>query len=57
MPAELGYRVMVAINLEVQAYREGRSKLYDPKTQRVVNKPFPKPSWDGDGKNPSATAN
>jgi len=53
MPAELGYRVVVAINLGVQAYREGRSKIYDPKTQRVVNKPFPKPSWEGDGKNHS----
>jgi hypothetical protein len=44
LPAELGYRVMVAINLGVQAYREGRSKLYDPKTQRLINKPFTKPT-------------
>jgi predicted dehydrogenase len=53
LPAELGYRVLVAINLGVQAYREGRSKLYDPKTQRVVNKPFTKPTWEGNGKNNS----
>jgi predicted dehydrogenase len=57
MPAELGYRVMVAINLGVQAYREGRSKLYDPKTQRVVNKAKPKPTWEGDGKNHPESGN
>ena len=55
MPAELGYRVMVAINLGVQAYRDGRSKLFDPKTRRVINKPFSKPTWEGDGKNPTAS--
>jgi len=57
MPAELGYRVLVAINLGVQAYREGRLKLFDPKTQRVVNKPFPKPTYEGNGKNNTASGN
>jgi predicted dehydrogenase len=51
LPAELGLKVLVAINLGVQAYREGRSKLFDPKTQKIVNKPFPKPVWEGTGKN------
>jgi predicted dehydrogenase len=55
MPAELGYRVLVAINLGVQAYREGRSRLFDPKTQRLVNKPFPKPAYEGNGKNLTAS--
>ncbi len=55
MPADLGYRVLVAINLGVQAYREGKSKLFDPKTQRVVNKPFPKPTYEGNGKNYTAS--
>jgi predicted dehydrogenase len=55
LPAELGLRVLVAINLGVQAYREGRSKLFDPKTQKIADKPFPKPVWEGDGKNHRAS--
>jgi predicted dehydrogenase len=55
LPAELGYQALVAIKLGVQAYREGRSKLFDPKTQRITDKPFPKPTWEGDGKNAAAT--
>jgi len=51
MPAELGYRVLVAINLGVRAYREGMSKLFDPATQKIVSRPFAKPTWEGDGKN------
>jgi predicted dehydrogenase len=51
MPAELGYQVLVAIKLGVQAYREGKLKLFDPNTQKIVDKPFPKPVWEGDGKN------
>ena len=55
LPAELGLKILVAINIGVQAYREGRSKLFDPKTQKIVNKPFPKPTWEGDGKNHTAS--
>jgi predicted dehydrogenase len=51
LPADLGYRVLVAINLGVQAYREGRTMLFDPKMERPVHKPVPKPAWEGDGKN------
>jgi len=45
LPAELGYQVLVAINLGVQAYREGRSKVFDPDHQKMANKPFVRPSY------------
>lgn len=51
LPAELGYKVMVAIRLGVDAYREGRTKLFDPKTQRVVDKGPARKEYEGDGKN------
>ncbi len=55
-PADLGYRVMVAIRLGVDAYREGKTKFFDPKTQRVIEKLPPRPAYEGDGKNyPSST--
>lgn len=55
LPAEHGYQTLVAINLGVQAYRDGRTKLFDPNSQRQTEKPFRKPTWEGDGKNAAAT--
>jgi len=37
--AELGHQICTAIKLGVYAYREGRAKLFDLKTQRVIEKP------------------
>jgi predicted dehydrogenase len=57
-PAEIGYQIITAIKLGVYAYREGRTKVFDPKTQRIVEKAPPRPSYEGDGKNhmtPQAT--
>jgi hypothetical protein len=49
--AELGYQIMTAIRLGVDAYREGQAKLFDPKTQKVVARLAKRPEWEGDGKN------
>jgi predicted dehydrogenase len=50
-PAELGYQIISAIKLGVYAYREGKTKLFDPKTQRVIDKASPRVEYEGDGKN------
>jgi hypothetical protein len=42
---------MVAIRLGVDAYREGKTKVFDAKTQKVVDRMPPRPGWEGDGKN------
>jgi len=52
--AELGYQIMTAIRLGVDAYREGQAKLFDPKTQKVVTRLAKRPEWEGDGKNHEA---
>lgn len=49
--AELGYQIMTAIKLGVDSYREGKVKFFDPKTQRVVNKPEARAGFEGNGKN------
>ncbi len=49
--ADLGYRILVAIRLGVDAYREGTTKLFDPATERVLQKPIKRPEYEGDGKN------
>ena len=49
--AELGYQIMVAIRLGVDAYRERRAMLFDPKTAKTVARLPRRPEWEGDGKN------
>jgi predicted dehydrogenase len=52
--AELGYQIMVAIRLGVDAFRERRTKLFDPKLQKVVDRLPARPTWEGDGQNHKA---
>jgi predicted dehydrogenase len=52
--AELGYQIMTAIRLGVDAYRERRARLFDPKVQRPVDKLPSRQIWEGDGKNHQA---
>jgi predicted dehydrogenase len=54
--AELGYQIIAAIKLGVYAYLESRTKLFDPKTQRVIDKAPPRPMFEGDGKNHTVDA-
>lgn len=51
LDAETGYMVMVAIRLGVDAYREGKIKLFDPNTQKVTSRPRTRAEWEGDGRN------
>jgi predicted dehydrogenase len=51
LDAETGYMVMTAIRLGVDAYREGKPKLFDAKLQKVVEKLPARPTYEGDGKN------
>lgn len=50
-PAELGHKMIVAIKLGVLAYREGKTKCFDPVAQRIVDKAAPRKEYQGDGKN------
>lgn len=53
-PAEVGYQIITAIKMGVYAYREGRTKFFDPATRKLVEKPRPRPEYQGDGKNHTA---
>lgn len=50
-PAEIGYQIITAIKLGVLAYRDGKTKFFDPATGRMVDKPAARPEYQGDGKN------
>jgi len=50
-PAETGYKIITAIKLGVYAYRESKTKLFDPTTQRVIEKAAARAEYQGDGKN------
>ncbi|MBL8173424.1 MAG: Gfo/Idh/MocA family oxidoreductase [Bryobacterales bacterium] len=50
-PAELGHKMIVAIKLGVFAFREGKTKCFDPAAQRIVDKFSPRKEYQGDGKN------
>ncbi len=50
-PAALGYQILAPIKLGVYAYREGRTKLFDPASQRIVEKATRRREYQGDGKN------
>lgn len=52
-PAELGYQILTAIKLGVYSYQESKTKLFDPGTQRIIDKAPPRPIFEGDGKNHS----
>jgi predicted dehydrogenase len=49
--AEIGLRIITAIKLGVNAYREGKTKLFDPATQKTIDKSPARPQYEGDGLN------
>jgi predicted dehydrogenase len=51
LDADFGYKVMTAIRLGVDSYRERKVKLFDARTERVVSSAPARPAWEGDGKN------
>ena len=48
---DLGYEVMVAIKLGVDAYREGKTKFWDPKADREIAAGPKRPAYEGNGQN------
>lgn len=50
-PAQIGFQILTAIKLGVDAYREGVTKIFDPQSQTVVTKSPVRPEFQGDGKN------
>lgn len=56
--ADFGYRVMVAIKLGVDSYRNGRIMCFDPQSERILSRPPPRHAgFEGDGSNdPAAPA-
>jgi predicted dehydrogenase len=55
--AEIGFQILTAIKLGVDAYREGTTKLFDPATQQVVSTSPKRPEYQGDGKNHTVDEN
>jgi predicted dehydrogenase len=51
LDAEFGYRVMVAIGMGVDAYRESRQLAFDPATERVMKAAPERAAYQGNGKN------
>lgn len=49
--AEMGYKIMVAIRLGVDSYRERRVKFFDPRTQRTVDRAPARAAYEGTGRN------
>lgn len=51
LDADYGYKVMVAIGLGVEAYREGRQMTWDAQAGKPAKTPPRRESYDGDGLN------
>jgi predicted dehydrogenase len=47
----LGYRVMTAIKLGVDSYRQNRMMFFDPEREAVVDRAPQRPGYEGDGAN------
>ena len=56
-PATIGFQILTAIQLGVDAYREGSTKHFDPVSQKVVAKSAKRPEYQGDGKNHTVDEN
>lgn len=48
---DLGYEVMVAIKLGVDAYRDGKTRFWDPKADREIAAAPKRPAYEGNGQN------
>jgi hypothetical protein len=49
--ADMGYKVMTAIDLGVKSYRQGKVMAFDPKRELVLDEPGARPAYEGSGKN------
>ena len=50
---DLGYKIMTAIRLGVDSYREGKVKFFDAAAQKPAERGAARASYEGDGKNPA----
>jgi predicted dehydrogenase len=48
---EISYRIMTAIKLGVDSYREGKMMLWDPARERRTDQPPARKEYEGDGQN------
>jgi predicted dehydrogenase len=51
LDADLGYKVMTAIKLGVDSYRQSRMMLFDPQTEQAVQQASARPGYEGTGEN------
>jgi predicted dehydrogenase len=51
LPADKGYRVMTAIGLSAESYRQRRMFAWDPRLEKVAKEAPPRPGWEGTGEN------
>jgi hypothetical protein len=49
--ADFGYKIMTAIKLGVDSYREGKTMLWDPVSERRIDQPLARKVYEGDGLN------
>ncbi|MDA1316110.1 MAG: Gfo/Idh/MocA family oxidoreductase [Acidobacteria bacterium] len=49
--ADMGYKVMTAIDLGVKSYRQGKVMAFDPAREVVLDEPGTRPAYEGSGKN------
>ncbi|MBI3696093.1 MAG: hypothetical protein HY238_14780, partial [Acidobacteria bacterium] len=49
--AAFGYRVMTAIKLGVDSYRQNKLMAFDPKSEKVIKTAPKRPGYEGTGKN------
>ncbi len=54
--AEIGYQIITAIKLGVAAYLEGKTKLFDPQTRKVIEKAPARQGYEGDSRNHTVDA-
>ncbi|MEJ7607671.1 MAG: Gfo/Idh/MocA family oxidoreductase [Bryobacteraceae bacterium] len=51
LDSRLGYKVMTAIKLAADSYRERRMMAFDPKSEKVLPQAPPRPAYEGTGEN------
>ena len=49
--ADFAYKIMTAIRLGVDSYREGKMMLWDPKREQRIDSAPARPTYEGDGQN------
>ena len=48
---DFGYKIMTAIKLGVDSYRQGKTMLWDPAEERLISQASERPGYEGSGQN------